>query len=197
MGDPDAITRLLDAAGGGDAAAAEELLPLVYAELRSVAESRMRRVPPGQTLQPTALVHEAYMRVVGGGDGGEPGFENRGHFFFAAARAMRDILVEQARAKAALKRGGDRKRVSAENLSLAIEAPAEDMLALSEALEAFEREYPRKHRLVMLRFFAGLTEAEAAELLGVTERTARRDWQFARAHLHGVLAGGGGADGDG
>ena len=180
------ITQLLEAVRGGDQQAAESLLPMVYDQLRSLAASRMRGQPQGHTLQATALVHEAYMRVVGEAD---PGWENRGHFFFAAARAMRDILVEQARRKSARKRGGDRKRVSDEGLAVAIDAPIEDMLALNEALRSLEWEYPRKYRLVMLRFFAGLTCAQAAEMLGITERTAERDWRFARAHLHAALRG--------
>lgn len=180
------ITMLLKAAGEGDSQAAAELLPLVNQQLREVAGARMRKIPPGQTLQPTALVHEAYLRVVGDG---ESDFENRSHFFFAAARAMRDILVEQARRKSRLKRGGDKQRLSTDNLAVAIDAPAEDMLALHEALVLLEREYPRKHQLIMLRFFAGLTEAAAADIMEVDASTARRDWRFARAWLHRVLKG--------
>ena len=184
MGGEHQITLLLQAASEGDSQAASDLLPLVYKELRSVAEARMRKVPPGQTLQPTALVHEAYLRVVGDEDSS---FQGREHFFFVAARAMRDILVEQARRKASRKHGGEHRRVSADNLAIAIEAPAEDMLALNEALDQLERDYPRKHQLVMLRFFAGLTEAEAADIMGVDARTARRDWRFVRAWLLDVL----------
>ncbi len=183
LADPQ-ITMLLQAASEGDPQAAADLLPLVYKELRAVAEARMRQTPPGQTLQPTALVHEAYLRVVGDEDSS---FENRDHFFFVAARAMRDILVEQARRKSRLKHGGGKKRVSADNLAVAIEAPATDMLALNEALEQLEHDHPRKHRLVMLRFFAGLTEAESAEIMGVDPSTARRDWRFVRAWLHRAL----------
>ncbi len=182
------ITQLMDAAARGDADAAERLLPLVYEDLRELAASRMRHLAPGQTLQATGLVHEAYLRVCNQVD---LEWDGRGHFFFAAARAMRDILVEQARRKAAKKRGGDRKRVSGEGLAIAIDAPVEDLLALDDALTEFERMYPRKHRLVMLRFFAGLTTAQAADMLGVTERTAERDWRFARAHLHATLSGNG------
>ncbi len=179
------ITRLLKLAGDGDSRAAADLLPLVYDELRAVAASRMQKVAPGQTLQPTALVHEAYLRVVGDEDSD---FENRGHFFFVAARAMRDILVEQARHKASLKKGGHRQRVSGENLALAIEAPAEDMLALDEALDALQHDYPRQHELVMLRFFAGMTIEQAAEVLEVDVRTAARDWRFAKAQLFASLS---------
>jgi len=182
---------LLQSAAGGDSRAASELLPLVYAELRAVAQSRMGKIPPGQTLQPTALVHEAYIRVVGGN---EESFENRGHFFFAAARAMRDILVEQARHKATLKKGGGRAKVSADNLAIPIEAPAEDMLALDESLAKLEKEHERSHKLVLLRFFAGLTAAQAAEILDISERTAETDWRFAKAYLRSVLSSAGEAD---
>ena len=189
-GNPDLhITHLLQAAKEGDPQAAADLLPLIYQQLRQLrqlAEARMRKIPPGQTLQPTALVHEAYLRVVSP-DG--PGWESRRHFFFAAARAMHDILVEQARRKASPRHGGGRKRVEATNLLVAIEAPADDMLALSEALEQLETDDPRKHKLVMLRFFAGLTAAQAAEALGVSERTVERDWRFVRAKLHKLLVG--------
>lgn len=178
--------QLLRAAASGDSRAASDLLPLVYEELRALAESRMRRVPPGQTLQPTALVHETYIRVLAKHSADE--FENNKHFFFVAARAMRDILVDQARSKAALKRGRGRRRISPENLEFAIEAPAEDMLALNDVLATLAQRYPRQHQLVMLRFFAGLTMAEAAEVLGITERTVRRDWQFAKAHLRATLS---------
>lgn len=185
MAQPDRdVTLMLRAVADGDSQAARELLPLVYAELRALAEARMRNTPPGHTLQPTALVHEAYLRLVGK-DG--PGWESRAHFFFAAARSMRDLLVEQARRKATLKRGGDRKRVDAENLHIALEAPAEDMLALDEALGRIQAESPRQHQLVMLRFFAGLTAEESAAALGVTVRTVERDWRFVKARLHKEL----------
>lgn len=190
MHDSNAITQLLEAASEGDAAAASELFPLVYDQLRGLARARMRGLPPGQTLQATALLHEAFLRVAGSG---RENFENRRHFFFVASRAMRDILVEDARRKAALKRGGDRDRVSMESLAIASEAPAEDLAALGGALEEFEQRYPRKHQLVLLRFFAGMTEEEAAELLEVDPRTARRDWQFARAWLADAIHDRGGA----
>ncbi|MCB9854703.1 MAG: sigma-70 family RNA polymerase sigma factor [Phycisphaerales bacterium] len=175
------ITMLIRQMGEGDSQASSDLLPLVYEELRALAEARLRRIPPGQTLQPTALVHEAYMRIVGAND---QDWNGRGHFFFAAARAMHDILVENARRKAALKRGGDRHRVDASQLTDAIEAPAEDMIALSESLNRLEVAYPRKHRVVMLRFFGGLRQDEIALSLDVSERTVRQDWQFARTWLH-------------
>lgn len=148
-----------------------------------MAAAKMRNGPPNHTLQPTALVHEAYLRVLGG----DADFDNRAHFFFVASRAMRDILVEHARAKARKKRGGDQRRVSAENLELAVEAPAEELLALNQALEVLESEHPRPHQIVLMRFFGGLTGQECAELLGVTERTVERDWRFARARLHALL----------
>lgn len=179
------VTQLLHAAARGEPRAADELLPLVYDELRKLAQARMGQTPPGQTLQATALVHEAYARLVGEQD---PGWEGRGHFFFAAARAMRDILVEQARKKGSLKRGGDRRRVDVDNLELAVEAPADDLLALDEAMEHLKHEHPRKHQVVMLRFFAGLTAEQTAELLGTTSSTVARDWRFARASLYQDLA---------
>lgn len=178
------VTRVLQAASAGDAQAARELLPLVYAELRSLAQARLRRTPPGQTLQATALVHEAYLRLVGSGDNA---WQNRGHFFFAAARAIQDILVENARRKGAIKRGGDRQRVDLEKLRVADEAPDEELLALAEVLTQYEQEDAQGHRLVMLRFFAGLSEAEAADALGMSERTVRREWRYARARLHQLL----------
>lgn len=179
------VTQLLQAAADGDSTAAEELLPLLYGELRRLASLWMEKTPPGQTLQPTALVHEAYLRLIGRDT---LRFENRRHFFFAAARAMRDILVEQARRKASKKRGGELKRVDAANLILAIEAPAEDMLALNEALENLRRTDEKKHELVMLRFFAGLTAPEAAEVMGVSLSTVEREWRYIRARLHRALA---------
>lgn len=186
MPEPTHFVQLLDAASSGDSAAAAEFFPVVYEELKAVAQARLRNQPAGHTLQATALLHEAYLRIAGEG---EVTFASRRHFFFVAARAMRDILVENARRKAALKRGGDRRRLLLENLTLASEAPSEDMVALGEALEQLEQQYPRKHQLVLLRFFAGFTEAEAAELLEVDPRTVQRDWQFARAWLGKYLAG--------
>lgn len=178
------ITQLLQAAGAGDGKAEEELLRAVYAELRQMAQSWMARTPPGQTLQPTALVHEAFVRMVGRE---QDGWENRGHFFFAASRAMRDILVERARAKATLKRGGDRRRVDFESLAVATQAPDEDLLALDDVLSKFAERYPWEHRIVMVRFFGGLTNEEAAHALSVPLRTIERDWRFARAWLRDAL----------
>jgi len=181
---PENITRLLQAAGGGDIQAEEELLRAVYGELRQMAQSCMARTPPGQTLQPTALVHEAFLRMVGPE---KDGWENRAHFFFAASRAMRDILVDRARAKAALKRGGGRHRVELDKLVVAADAPDQDLLALDDVLRRFESRYPREHRIVMLRFFAGLTNEEMARAMGVPLRTIERDWRFARAWLRDAL----------
>ncbi len=178
------MTQLLSAAGGGDSDAAAELLPLVYAELRRLASAYLGRSPPGQTLQPTALVHEAYLRLVGNID---PGWHGRGHFFGAAAQAMRQILVDRARAKASLKRGGGMRRVAPANLQAPLDAPAEDLLALDEVLTRLEQEDPRKHQIVMLRFFAGLTAEQTAEVTGASLRTVERDWQFARAWLRAEL----------
>jgi len=189
MGDrPDyqPVTRLLQAAARGDGRAAEELLPLVYGELRKLAQGYLSNSPPGSTLSATSLVHEAYVRLVGDDD---PGWEGRGHFFFAAARAMRNLLVEHARRKGRLKRGGDRHRVDQSSLFLAVDAPPEDLLALDDALARLSREHPRQHQVVMLRFFAGLTAEQTAELLGVASRTVERDWRFVRARLYDELAG--------
>jgi len=179
------VTQLLQAASRGDVQVAEDLLPLVYTELRKLADSWMAKLPPGQTLQPTALVHEAYVRLVGAED---TGWENRRHFFFAAARAMHDILVEQARRKAGRKHGGDHRRVDSDNLVMAIEAPAQDMLALNEALERLQRDDPRKHDIVLLRFFAGLTAQETAKVMKTSLRTVEREWRYIRARLHAELA---------
>ncbi len=185
MTDPTAnVTQILEAIGAGDRHAAEALLPAVYDELRALAQARMAKTPPGNTLQPTALVHEAYLRVVKEVD---PMWDGRGHFFGAAARAMRDILVDQARRKAAIKHGGDRKRVDAEFVELPIDTPAEDMLALNEALERLEADDPVNHQVVMLRFFAGLSAAQTADVMDVSERTIERRWRYARARLHKEL----------
>ncbi|MHC5114501.1 MAG: sigma-70 family RNA polymerase sigma factor [Planctomycetota bacterium] len=178
------VTALLQAAARGEPHAADELLPLVYAELRRLAGARMANAPRGQTLEPTALVHEAYMRLVGRTD---REWDGRGHFFFAAARAMRDILVEHARSKATLKRGGNRRRVDLANLVCASEAPPEDLLALSDALVELERSDGRAHQVVVLRFFGGMTLDQVAKLLEVSPRTVKNDWRYARAWLKGRL----------
>jgi RNA polymerase sigma factor (TIGR02999 family) len=184
------VTRALGAAAAGDDQAAAELLRLVYSELRELARARMAKTPPGNTLQPTALVHEAYLRLIGKDD---PKIgESRGHFFAAAAQAMRDILVEQARRKKRQKRGGGRKRIDLDGADLAavpLEPPVEDILALDEALQKLEQDEPRLVEVVKLRFFAGLTTKETAAALGISVPTVERDWRFARTLLYTQLGG--------
>jgi RNA polymerase sigma factor (TIGR02999 family) len=174
------VTQLLTAIDSGDPKAAEELLPLVYDELRKLAAVRMAAVGSGQTLQPTALVHEAWLRLIGAG---QHHWNGRGHFFAAAAEAMRRILVERARQRAALKRGGGLKRVDLEGVDLAVDSSDELVLALNEALDLYAQKDRQGAELIKLRFFAGLPNHQAAALLGVPERTAKRTWAFARAWL--------------
>jgi RNA polymerase sigma factor (TIGR02999 family) len=181
---PGLVTQILEAAQAGDPGAVDELLPIVYAELRKLGRALMAKTPPGNTLQPTALVHEAYLRLVGRED---PGWSSRGHFFAAAAQAMRHILVEQARRKGRQKHGGGRRRLDVDDVDLAIESPVEDMLALDEALSRLRESDKRKADVVMLRYFAGLTIEETAKMLGVSEPTVERDWRFARALLYDQL----------
>ena len=166
---------------------ATELLPFVYDDLRRAARAQLAALAPGQTLQPTALVHEAYLRVL---EKTGPGWDGTRHFFFAAARAMHDILVEHARAKACLKRGGGRGRLDLDRLTVAHESPADEMLALSEALGELRARDARQHEIVMLRFFAGCTAREAAGATGLSLRTANREWAYARAWLHRRLSAG-------
>ena len=182
------VTQILAAIEQGDPKAAEQLLPLVYNELRNLAIQKLGRVPPGQTLQPTALVHEAYLRLVGGE---ERLWDSRGHFFAAAAEAMRRILVENARHKGSRKRGGDRVRADFDVDQLAVPELREDLLALDEALDRLATADSEAARLVQLRYFAGLTLAEAAKVMDVSPRTADRLWAYARAWLHQALEGGG------
>lgn len=181
------MSRILER-GARDLRAAEELLPLLYDELRALARSRLARERPGQTLQPTALVHEAWMRLVGDGD---PGWNGRAHFFGAAALAMRRILVEQARRKARIRHGGEQRRVDADAVelepALAVEPPAADVLAVDAALHRLEQQDERKAKIVELRWFAGLTVPETAEVLGVSVGTVERDWRFVRAWLRSEL----------
>ena len=175
------VTQILDRLARNEPSASAELLPLVYEELRRLASFRMSQDAPGQTLQPTALVHEAYLRLV---DVPEPqGWDGRGHFFAAAAEAMRRILVENARRKMRLKRGGDLDRVSLEGLDIAATAADEQVLAVSESLDRLAAQDPEAAELIKLRFFAGLPNIEAAALLKIPERTAKRRWAYARAWL--------------
>lgn len=169
-----------------------DLLPLVYDELRKLAAAHLAREQPGQTLQPTALVHEAYARLVGGAN--PSGWNSRGHFFGAAAQAIRRILIENARRKQSLKRGGAAARQELHSdLPLALPEPAEELLALDEALERLEQIRPQEARLVQLLYFGGLTLPEAAESLGISPRTAGRGWAFARAWLRREVEGAAGA----
>jgi RNA polymerase sigma factor (TIGR02999 family) len=182
------VTRLLEAAVSGDPNAAAALLPLVYDELRKLAAARLADEKPGQTLQATALVHEAYLRLVGSTQPQE--WNGRGHFFAAAAEAMRRILVENARRKQAVKHGGGLQRVNLDQFDALVEAPPEDLLALDEALERLTRHEPRGAQFVKLHCFAGLTVEQAAEALGLSRTEAYRLWTFVRAWLHSQLAGG-------
>jgi RNA polymerase sigma factor (TIGR02999 family) len=185
-------TRILNAIEAGDPHAAEQLLPLVYDELRKLAAQRLAQERPGQTLQATALVHEAYLRLVDVEKA--QAWNSRGHFFAAAAEAMRRILVENARRKKAEKHGGGLRRVNLDQEDALAAAPAEDLLALDEALERLTRHDPGAAQVVRLHCFAGLTVEQAAELLGLSRTNAYRLWTFARAWLHCQLAGGRGAD---
>jgi RNA polymerase sigma factor (TIGR02999 family) len=174
------LTQILAAVASGEPQAADKLLPLVYEELRQVAAAKLAQERPGQTLQATALVHEAYLRLLGGE---AESWQNRRHFFAAAAEAMRRILVERARRKRRLRHGGGRHRVEFDAEELAIEPPNVDLLALDEALDSLTAEDPVKADLVKLRFFAGLGEQEAAEVLGISRATAARHWAYSRAWL--------------
>jgi RNA polymerase sigma factor (TIGR02999 family) len=179
MGD---VTQILGAMQKGDRQAAEQLLPLVYDELRRLAAQRISRENPGQTLQGTALVHEAYVRLVSREDAQQ--WDSRGHFFAAAAEAMRRILVEQARRKASVKHGGAVRRVNLDHLAMAASDQSDDLLALDEALGELERHDATAAKLVKLRYFAGLTHQQAAESLGISRRAADRYWALARAWLY-------------
>jgi RNA polymerase sigma factor (TIGR02999 family) len=181
------VTRILSAIEQGDPHAASRLLPLVYDELRQLAAQKLVHETPGQTLQPTALVHEAYLRLVDGEKAQH--WDSRGHFFAAAAEAMRRILVENARRKQAVKRGGGTRRVPLEEFHRVAESP-DDLLDLDDALTRFAAEEPDKARLVQLRFFAGLSTPDAAAALGISVATAERWWTFARAWLYSKLQGG-------
>ncbi len=183
------ITQILQSAGREDPRAADQLLPLVYEELRRLAQKQMANERPGQTIQATALVHEAYLRLVGAP---KLRWESRAHFFAAAALAMRRILVDRARRRQAVKHGGDRRRVGIELVEVACEdsafGGAEQLVALDEALDELERVDARKARVVMLRYFAGLTIQDTAEALNLSPTTVKDEWQFARAWLFSEMA---------
>jgi RNA polymerase sigma factor (TIGR02999 family) len=174
------ITHVLQKLGEGAPAVAEELLVLVYDELRQLAAIRMAQESAGQTLQPTALVHEAWLQLGGSGD---RNWQSRAHFFGAAADAMRRILIDKARRKARLKHGGGQSRLNIDELELAQTAPDDNVLLVNEAVEALGKEDPKQARVVVLKFFAGLTNEEAAESLGISERTVRRQWECAKARI--------------
>jgi RNA polymerase sigma factor (TIGR02999 family) len=176
------VTHILSALESGDPQAAHKLLPLVYDELRRLAAWQLAREGAGQTLQATALVHEAYLRLVD--NAADRPWDNRGHFFAAAAEAMRRLLVENARRKKRLKRGGGRRRLDLEQVEPAVPVPQEDLLALDEALDLLAAEDPPKAALVKLRFFAGLSVEEAGRCLGISRATADRAWAYARAWLY-------------
>jgi RNA polymerase sigma factor (TIGR02999 family) len=173
-------SAVLRAAQAGDRQAATDLLPLVYGELRELARARLARQSPGQTMTATALVHEAYLRIAGES---EVTWEGRQHFFFAAARAMRDILVEQARRKAGPKRGGGRRRRDLDEACAVLDPPSDQVLAVHEALQELEARDPLKAQIVLLRYFIGLTMDETAVVLGLAERTLDRHWRYIRAWL--------------
>lgn len=180
------VSRILEDVREGRADLAKDLFPVVYRELRAIADHRLRALPPGQTLQPTALVHEAFIALVDQGTS----LQSRAHFFGVASMAMRDILVDAARKKRALKRGGGERPVEfdEQNVTRAIDSDAVDVIALSDAMDRLRSEYPRQAEVAMLRAFAGLQESEIAEIHGVTTRTIERDWRFAQAFLRRELA---------
>jgi RNA polymerase sigma factor (TIGR02999 family) len=175
------VTRILDSIEHGDPKAADELLPLVYGELRKLAASRMANEAPNQTLQPTALVHEAWLRLVGNDN---PPFANRAHFFGAAAEAMRRILIDKARRKKAVRHGGDQQRVDFKGVEVAASGDEDELLAVNEALEKLAAQNKVEAELVKLRYFVGMTLEEAAEVLGISARTADNYWTHARAWLY-------------
>ena len=186
------VTRILSAIEQGDAKAADELLPLVYEELRRLAAHKMSHELPGQTLQATALVHEAYLRLV---EAKDQNWNSRGHFFKAAAEAMRRILVDNARRKKSLRAGGEHRQIDIDQaglsaLRLSDERSSDDLLAIDEALEKLSKTDPRNAELVKLRYFAGLSLGQVAKIEGVSRRTATRWWTYARAWLHREISGG-------
>jgi RNA polymerase sigma factor (TIGR02999 family) len=179
------VTRILSQIESGDPSVAEQLLPLVYEELRKLAAAKLAQEKPGQTLQATALVHDAYLKLVGVQQSEH--WNSRGHFFAAAAEAMRRILIDRARDKKRLKRGHQQRHVELNEIEIALDTPHEELLALDEVLEQLTAEYPECGQLVKLRFFAGLSLRESAAALGIPQRTADRNWAFARAWLHRKL----------
>ncbi|MCH7701619.1 MAG: sigma-70 family RNA polymerase sigma factor [Planctomycetes bacterium] len=181
---PGEVTRILEAISDGDPHASDTLLPLVYDELRRLASARMALEAPGQTLQPTALVHEAYLRLVGDG---QVDWENRRHFFGAAASAMRRILVERARRRGRIKHGGGRQRVPLDDVAVEADEKLLDYVVLDEALCRMEKQDERMSQIVMLRFFAGLTIEDTAQALGISPMTVKREWACARAWLYDEL----------
>ncbi len=180
------VTRILSQIESGDPQAAEQLLPLVYDELRKLAAAKLAQEKPGQTLQATALVHEAYLRLVGSNEN-ERSWDNRGHFFAAAAEAMRRILIDQARHHGRQKRSGDRRRFDIDAIDVAVQATPNQLLAMNEALDRLQREDAAVFELVKLRYFAGLNVEQAAAALGISVATAYRHWNYARAWLHSEL----------
>jgi RNA polymerase sigma factor (TIGR02999 family) len=181
------LTRILEKIDSGHPEAADELLPLVYAELRHLAARKLAKEQPGQTLQPTALVHEAWLRL--GGDGAGK-WNGRAHFFAAAAEAMRRILIENARRKRALRHGGGQQRLALDEIEIPADLKEDQLLAMDEALDQFATKDPAKAELVKLRFFVGLTNEEAAEVMGISVPTAKRYWTFARAWLYREIGAG-------
>lgn len=180
------LTQVLDRACTGDRQAAADLIPLVYDELRRLAQARLAKLPPGNTLQPTALVHEAYARLVGRDD---PGWDSRGHFFAAAAESMRQILVDQARRKNRVKHGGGKKRIDIDDFDAPLNCPVEDVLALDMALERLRGDDPRKAQIVTLRCFAGLNREETAAAMSLSLATIDREWRYIVARLYRELKG--------
>jgi RNA polymerase sigma factor (TIGR02999 family) len=180
---PHEITRVLADVAGGKRHASDELLALVYAELRKLAAAKMRKEMPGQTLQPTALVHEAWLRLVGPEEGIEPEWKSRAHFFGAAAEAMRRILIDRARRRHAQRHGGGLDRVDVAQVEITAPANDEEVLAVNDALEKLALEDPQKAELVKLRYFVGLSIEETAQIMGISDRTARRHWTYAKAWL--------------
>ena len=178
------VTRILNAIEQGDPKAADELLPLVYQELRRLAAHKMAQQPPGQTLQATALVHEAYLKLVASE---RPNWDGRGHFFAAAAEAMRHILVDNARRKQRAKHGGNQQRLDVDAIEIALEVDDEKLLQVHEALDKLVLEDPVKAEVVKLHYFVGLTHAESAQVLNISEKTVRRHWNFARVWLYHAI----------